>query len=130
MALIDDPISTALNLGGKLIDRFLPDPAAANAAKLELLKMQQSGELAQLTGQMAINQEEAKSSSLFVAGWRPYIGWICGTGLGYQFLVYPILVAFLPKIQQLDIGTLLTLLAGMLGMGVLRTQEKLAGKAS
>jgi Holin of 3TMs, for gene-transfer release len=130
MALIDDPISAALNLGGKLIDRFLPDPAVANAAKLELLKMQQSGELAQLTGQMAINQEEAKSSSLFVAGWRPYIGWICGTGLGYQFLVYPILVAFIPKIQQLDIGTLLTLLAGMLGMGVLRTQEKLAGKAS
>jgi Holin of 3TMs, for gene-transfer release len=129
MALIDDPISAALNLGGKLIDRFLPDPATANAAKLELFKMQQSGELTQLTGQMDINKEEAKSSSLFVAGWRPYIGWICGTGLGYQFLVYPILVAFIPKIQQLDIGTLLTLLGGILGLSTLRTQEKLAGKA-
>lgn len=130
MALIDDPVSAALNLGGKLIDRFFPDPATAVAAKLELFKMQQSGELSQMAGQVEVNKVEAASPSLFTSGWRPYIGWICGTGLGYQFLIYPTLVAFVPKIQQLDVSTLLTLLAGMLGLGVLRTQEKMAGKAS
>lgn len=124
-----DPVTAALDIGGKLIDRLWPDPAQRDAAKLELLKLQQSGELAGITGQVEINKIEAASASIFVAGWRPFIGWICGAGLGYQFLVYPILVAFVPKIVQLDMGTLLTLLAGMLGLGALRTTEKLQGKA-
>jgi hypothetical protein len=124
-----DPVTAALDIGGKLIDRLWPDPSQRDAAKLELLKLQQSGELAGITGQVEINKIEGAHSSIFVAGWRPFIGWICGAGLGYQFLVYPILVAFVPKIVQLDMGTLLTLLAGMLGLGALRTTEKLQGKA-
>ena len=125
-----DPISAALDIGGKLIDRLWPDPAQANAAKLELLNLQQSGELAQISGQLEINKVEAASGSVFVAGWRPYIGWVCGTGLAYQFLVYPVVVAFIPKIVQLDMGTLLTLLGGLLGLGAMRTTEKLSGVAS
>ena len=124
-----DPVTAALDIGGKLIDRLWPDPAQRDAAKLELLKLQQSGELAGITGQVEINKIEATNASIFVAGWRPFIGWICGAGLGYQFLVYPILVAFVPKIAQLDMGTLLTLLVGMLGLGAFRTTEKLQGKA-
>ena len=130
-----DPISAVLDVGGKLIDRLWPDPATRDAAKLEMLKMQQSGELAVMANGTALakmqadtNIEEAKSPNLFVSGWRPYIGWICGTGLGYQFLVYPILIAWVPKIVQLDMGTLLTLLLGMLGLGAMRTAEKLQGK--
>lgn len=129
-----NPVTALVDVGGKLIDRFWPDPATANAAKLELFKAQQSGELQVLANdtllakaQIDTNTEEAKSPSLFVSGWRPYIGWICGTGLGYQFLVYPILVAFVPKIVQLDMGTLITLLAGMLGLGAMRTTEKIKG---
>ena len=124
-----DPVTAALDIGGKLIDRLWPDPTQRDAAKLELLKLQQSGELAGITGQVEINKIEAASASVFVSGWRPFIGWICGAGLGYQFLVYPILVAFVPKIVQLDMGTLLTLLVGMLGLGAYRTTEKLRGKA-
>ncbi len=124
-----DPVTAALDIGGKLIDRLWPDPAQRDTAKLELLKLQQSGELAGITGQVEINKIEAASASVFVSGWRPFIGWICGAGLGYQFLVYPILVAFVPKIVQLDMGTLLTLLIGMLGLGAYRTTEKLRGKA-
>lgn len=130
-----DPISAVLDVGGKLIDRLWPDPATRDAAKLEMLKMQQSGELATMTNETALakmqadtNIEEAKSPNLFVSGWRPFIGWICGAGLGYQFLVYPILIAWVPKIVQLDMGTLLTLLLGMLGLGAMRTTEKLQGK--
>ena len=125
-----DPITAALDIGGKLIDRLWPDPTQADLAKLELFKLQQSGELQQIAGQLEVNKAEATNTSVFVSGWRPFIGWICGTGLAYQFLVYPILVAFVPKIVQLDMGTLLTLLAGMLGLGAMRTQEKLQGVAA
>ena len=125
-----DPVTALLDIGGKLIDRIWPDPVAAANAKFELFKLQQSGELAQMAGQMQINQVEAASSSVFVSGWRPFIGWVCGIGLGYQFLIFPILIGFAPKIQQLDIGTLLTLLMGMLGLGTMRTYEKLNNVAS
>lgn len=125
-----DPVSALLDIGGKVIDRVWPDPAQAASAKLELMKLQQSGELAQIAGQLEINKIEAASPNLFVSGWRPFIGWICGTGLAYQFLVYPILIAFIPKIQQLDMGTLLTLLTGLLGLGAMRTVEKMNGVAS
>ena len=125
-----DPVSAVLDIGTKVIERLWPDPAAAAAAKLELLKLQQSGELAQITGQLEINKTEAANPSVFVSGWRPFIGWICGIGLAYQFLIYPILIAYEPKIVQLDISTLITLLGGLLGLGTLRTVEKLNGVAS
>ena len=131
-----DPVTAALNMGGQLIDRFWPDQATKDAAKLELLKVAQNGQLAEMNnetqlalGQMEINKEDAKSGNFWQSGWRPFIGWICGLGLAYQFLVYPILIAWQPKIVQLDMGTLLTLLGGLLGLGALRTQEKLKGKA-
>jgi hypothetical protein len=125
-----DPVSALLDIGGKVIDRVWPDPAQAASAKLELMKLQQSGELAQIAGQLEINKIEAANPNLFVSGWRPFIGWICGTGLAYQFLVYPILIAFIPKVQQLDMGTLITLLTGLLGLGAMRTVEKMNGVAS
>jgi len=137
-----DPLTTALDLGSKLIDRLIPDPAAKAQASLELLKMQQSGELAQLAadtdvakGQIAIDTAEASNPTLFVSGWRPFIGWTCGSGLAYQFVAAPLLtwgaaLAGHPVVTpSLDLSTLLTLLLGMLGLGSMRTVEKLAGKA-
>ena len=125
-----DPVTAVLDIGGKLIDRLWPDATQAAQAKLELIKLQQSGELAQIAGQLEVNKVEAANPNVWVSGWRPYIGWVCGTGLAYQLLIYPILVAWVPKIQQLDMGTLLTLLAGLLGLGAMRTTEKLQGVAS
>lgn len=138
----DDIVGMVANIGGKVIDRIWPDPAQAAAAKLELLKMQQSGELAQLAsetdlrkGQLAVNQVEAANANIFVSGWRPFIGWVCGSGLAFQFLVAPLLTwgaALFGKmvaVPTLDMGTLLTLLLGMLGLGGMRTMEKLQGKA-
>jgi hypothetical protein len=125
-----DPITAALDIGGKLIDRLWPDPTQRDAARLELLKLQQSGDLAQITGQLKINEIEAASPSLFVSGWRPAVGWVCVAGLAYQFLIYPIALSWLPGISSLDMGTLLTLLLGMLGIGGLRTAEKLQGVAA
>ena len=88
-------------------------------------------------GQLDINKEEAKHASLFVAGWRPAVGWICGIALGWNFILHPMLLwlAFiLPDIPidlstapQLDTGELMTVLLGMLGLGGLRTYEKRVG---
>ncbi|MES2346301.1 MAG: 3TM-type holin, partial [Pseudomonadota bacterium] len=75
-------LAALLPLLGTLIDKFFPDPTAAAAAKVQVMEMAQRGELAQLdadvklaTGQLDVNKTEAASSSLFVAGWRPFIGW-------------------------------------------------------
>ena len=132
-----DPITAALDIGGKLLDKFFPNPAERAQAELELSRLRQTGELAQMVNETSlskyqtdVNIAEAQSANMFIAGWRPFIGWICGCGLGYQFLIYPILIAAVPKIVPLDVGTLITLLGGMLGLGGLRTMEKLQGKAS
>ena len=131
-----DPISAALDLGNTLITRLFPDPAQANAAKLELLKLQQSGDLAQMTAQTDINKVEANNPSLFVSGWRPAIGWVCAFALAYQYLLRPlsgtIATLFgvtLPPLPGLD-DNLWQLMMGMLGMGGLRTFEKVQGVAS
>lgn len=131
-----DPISAALDIGGKLIDRLWPDPTQAAQAKLELFKLQQSGELAQITGQLEINKVEAANSSVFVAGWRPFIGWVCGAALAYQYLLRPLTMGIAASVGHpiaplpgLD-SNLWELMFGLLGIGTLRTIEKMKGVAS
>ena len=133
-------LSGIFDIGKSLIDRFFPDPEKKAAAQLDLLKMQQSGELAQLAAetdlaklQIQVNVEEAKSESLFVAGWRPFVGWICGAALGCNMILRPLLawssalVGHAVDLPSLDMTTLSTLLMAMLGLGVLRTVEKVQG---
>lgn len=116
--MASDPVTAGLDLVNSVVNKVWADKGEAEKQAL-------AAAVTLSLAQMDVNKEEAKNPNWFVSGWRPYIGWICGTGLGYQFLVYPILVAFVPKIVQLDMGTLITLLTGMLGLGVLRTKEKL-----
>ncbi len=104
-------VTDLLTIGLKVVDRVLPDPAAKQAAQLELLKMQQQGDLAQLAadtdlakGQLAVDQAEAANPNLFVSGWRPFIGWVCGSGLAFQFMVHPVLVGFGMKLPDLDMA--------------------------
>jgi hypothetical protein len=131
-----DPISALLDVGSKVIDRVWPDPAQAASAKLELMKLQQSGELAQIAGQMDINKVEAANPSVFVSGWRPGIGWVCGAGFAVQFVVGPLaewgsaLYGHPVKFPQMDTGTMMPLLLGMLGLGGMRTAEKMQGVAA
>lgn len=130
-----DPVTALLDIGGKVIDRIWPDPTQAANAKFELFKLQQSGELAQIAGQLKINEVEAANPNVFVSGWRPFVGWVCGFGLVYSFIGQPLLAwgslnwnFAIPPV--LDLGTLLTILGGMLGLGGLRTVEKVNGVAS
>ena len=130
-----DPVTALLDIGGKVIDRIWPDATQAANAKFELFKLQQSGELSILAGQLAINKEEATNPNLFVSGWRPFVGWVCGFGLVYSFIGQPLLawasINFNFAIPPtLDLGTLLTILGGMLGLGGLRTYEKVNGVAA
>jgi hypothetical protein len=132
-----DPITAALDVGGKLIDRLWPDPAQRDAAKLEMLRMQQSGELAKLAAdtdlakaQIAVNQAEAANQSLFVSGWRPAIGWVGAAALCYTYIVAPATVfgaqmygIVPPKLPVLD-SNLYELVIGLLGLGAARSWEK------
>jgi len=131
-----DPVSAALDIGGKLIDRLWPDPAAAAAAKLELVKIQQSGELAQIMGQMEINKVEAANPSVFVSGWRPFIGWVCGAACAWNWIGLKIalfIAAYFNhplNLTPADLNEMLPVLMGMLGIGGLRTIEKINGVAA
>ena len=124
----------------KVIDKLIPDPQAKAQAQLDLLKLQQAGEFKELDADLALKLEqikvnalEAQSPDFFRGGWRPFVGWVCGTGLAVQFLVAPLaswaaaLYGHAIAFPSLDMGTLMTLLGGLLGLGCMRTAEKLQG---
>jgi hypothetical protein len=131
-----DPISILLDIGSKVIDRVFPDPAAAASAKLELIKLQQSGDLAVMAGQMKINEIEAGNASLFVSGWRPAIGWVCGAACAWNWIGLPIvkvglgLLAVKLELAPANLTEMMPILLGMLGLGGLRTLEKVQGVAA
>lgn len=128
---------------GTVIDKIFPDADQAEKAKYELFKLQQEGELKALDadlqlalGQIKINEIEAGHADGFRANWRPATGWICVFGLGYQFLLQPLLPwivtvagGSVPPLPAIDNETLMVLLTGMLGLGGLRTFERIKGKA-
>jgi hypothetical protein len=125
-----------------ILDKVVPDPQQKAEAQLKMLEMAQKGELAVLDadlklalGQMEVNKVEA-STDLFRGGWRPAVGWTCVAGLAYNFVVQPLLPWFVqvfggtvPPLPSIDNETLLVLLTGMLGLGGLRTFERIKGKA-
>jgi hypothetical protein len=131
-----DPITAVLDIGNKVIDRLWPDPTQAAAAKLELFKLQQSGELQQIMGQLEINKIEAANASVFVSGWRPFIGWICGAACAWNWIgisVAKVIAAFIQypvNLAPADLSEMMPVLMGMLGLGALRTVEKMKGVAA
>ena len=130
------PLAPVIDIVGKVIDRVIPDPAAAAEAKLKLATLEQNGELTAMLAQTDTNKVEAASDSVFVAGWRPSVGWVCSGALAFQFIIAPTIqwgMALYGKdvvLPPLDTGTLIALLMSMLGVGGMRTIEKLNGVAS
>jgi hypothetical protein len=137
------PLAAILGIGSKLIDKFIPDPAQAEQAKLKLLEMQMTGDLAQLAAetdlaklQIQTNVEEAKHANIFVSGWRPAVGWCCAAAFAYSYVLLPFLqfVVFtfgttamaeqLALAPRLELSEMMPVLLGMLGLGGLRTVEK------
>lgn len=132
------PALTALiPMLGNVFDRLFPDPAAAADAKVKVMEMAQRGELAYLdadlkmaTGQMEVNKAEAQHQSIFVAGWRPAIGWVCAAAFAFKFVVGPTAAVLMAVaghpivLPEFDFSEMSTILLGMLGLGTLRTVEK------
>lgn len=115
----------------KLIGKFIEDKDAKNKLAHEIATMAEKHAQELAKGQLAINKEEAKSGNIFVAGWRPFIGWSCGVALVWHFIAAPFIIFFaalfgaaLPPLPEFDMGSLMTVLMGMLGLGGLRTFEK------
>jgi hypothetical protein len=128
-------LSPLLELGSNIINRLFPAPAQKAAAELELLKLTQDGDLQKILAQLAINAKEAESSSIFVAGWRPFVGWICGTGLLYATILHNLLewlsaAKGWPMPPAVDTDVLLYVLGALLGIGTLRTVDKIKGVAT
>ena len=127
---IDDAISAGANLITKILDKVAPDADEELKNKLTLALTEMQNEYAVTLKQLDVNNTEASNPHWFVAGWRPFIGWVCGLGIGYQVLLSPILngvlmVVGVPSAFPLvDTSLLQTLIGGMLGLGVARSYEK------
>lgn len=106
-----------------IIDKAIPDKDKANeiAHEVATLASKQAQELA--LAQIEVNKAEA-STGWFRGGWRPAVGWVCAAGFAVNFLVSPIAAGFGIDIPQADVGVMMPVLTGMLGLGTLRTFEK------
>jgi len=124
------------NKRAELLQQAAALEAASAAAQMDY-------ELKLVQAQTAINQLEASNKSIFVSGWRPAVGWVCVSGLFYTFLLKPLLpwvigvgasatgmVSIVPPLPEVPMGDLIILLGGMLGLGAMRTAEKINGVSS
>lgn len=117
-----------------LLDKFVEDKDQKNKLAHELATMADQHAQQALLAQLEINKAEAASGSVFKGGWRPAVGWVCAIAFAYHFILKDLIIfgaSFagyqLPELPEFDMGTLLTVLGGMLGIGGLRTYEKKAG---
>ena len=117
-----------------ILDKRVPD--ADTKAKLahEIATMAERHAHENALAQLEVNKAEAASTSLFKGGWRPFIGWTCGTAFAYHFVIQPLAVFVLmtlgepvPDLPKFEMDALMTVLSGMLGLGGLRTFEKFKG---
>lgn len=122
-------LGSVADLATTVVNKIWPDKSVQEREQL-------SAAVTLAVGQMDVNKVEAANPSLFVSGWRPFIGWVCGSALTFHYIVRPLLpwlcAAFgkpVPAIPPLDLGDLITILLGMLGLGALRTREKEKGVA-
>lgn len=129
-------VGSLIEAGLKVLDKIIPDPTAKAQAQIELLKLQQAGEFRHLEleaealrAQAEINKTEAASGNWFASSWRPLMGYTCVAIFAANYIGVP-MMAWLsgiygwPAPPRLDIGEVLPVLMGMLGLGSLRTVEK------
>ena len=117
-----------------LLDKFIPDAdeRAKLAHEVAVLAEKQAHEIA--LQQIEVNKLDAKSDSLFKGGWRPFIGWVCGVAFAYHFILQPFLAFGLSAagvdvaLPDFDMDSLLVVMGGLLGLGTMRTVERVQGK--
>lgn len=136
MGILDLGSAPVFSLVQDIIDKIFPDKIAQAKEREDFLLQVQSMDAKIAEGQMAVNQAEAANSSTFVAGWRPFIGWVCGVAFAYKFVIQPFLIFTLVasgstfdyhKLPNLDWSDMATVLFGLLGLGGFRSIEKVKG---
>jgi len=134
---IDDAIAAVSNLADSAVKRIWPDATETEKAKIAQLTAEMQAQYNLILGQLDINKIEAANASVFVSGWRPAIGWICGIALGYAAVIEPFarfiaVVAFgyAGAFPILDTDITLQVLLGLLGLAGLRTVDKVKKVAS
>lgn len=121
-------VGAVADLATTVIDKIWPNKSEQEKAEL-------AAAVQVVQGQLEINKEEAKSPSFFVAGWRPFVGWVCGSGCAWNWVGLPILKSLLAiagntiNVSPADLSEMLPLLLALLGLGGLRTFERVRGKA-
>ena len=131
--LLIDPLS-------KLLDKVVPDPNERERIKAALAEQENQAYLQELQlalsadqAQTDINKTEAAHPDLFVSGWRPFIGWVCGVAFAYHYILQPLLAFLLAAsghpvvLPVFDMDYLMTVAMGMLGLGGMRSFEKYKG---
>ncbi len=115
----------------KLIGKFIEDKDQKNKLAHEISTMAEKHAQKLAMQQIEVNKIEAQSKNVFIAGWRPFIGWTCGFALAWHFIFAPFIIFFvalfgltIPALPEFDMSSLLTILGGLLGLGSLRTFEK------
>ena len=125
-------IGPIIELGKGLMDRWFPDPSKKAEAEAQFMLLLQEQDFKKVLGQLEVNAAEAASPHMFVAGWRPAVGWCCAAGFLWATIGHPI-VAWVatakgwPAPPSIDTEVLLYVLGGMLGLGTLRSYEKTRG---
>ena len=113
----------------RILDKFIPDKDLKEKLEHEIKLEIQKANIAQIE----VNKAEAAHRTVFVAGWRPFIGWTCGLALSYHFILQPIIVFTMSvnglayDLPEFDMGSLMTIVLGLLGLGGMRSFEKLKG---
>ena len=139
-----DPLTAAFDLGKIAIEKLFPDKTKRAEEMRKLEEMRQNGDLAQLNAhvqlmlaQIKVNEQEAKSDNWFVAGWRPFVGWVCGFALAYSAILEPFMrfiavtcMDTVPTFPVIDTTITMQVLLGMLGLAGMRTREKEKGVTS
>ncbi len=132
-------LGTVFEFGGKILDKIFPDKDAADKAKLAMFQLQQQGEFKQMEQDYNLSLEQIKVNAVEAAQpglinkWRPALGWVCVCAYAFNYLGLPLanfavdLMGLKVDIIALDTGELTTLLFGMLGIGTLRTIDKIKG---
>jgi len=110
-----------------IVDRIIPDPDKKMELNLALEELKQRPEFAQIE----VNQIEAANPNLFVSGWRPAVGWICVAGLLFAYIIGPLLGTFLPEahVPHFPMDDMINLVYALLGLGAMRSVEKIKGAA-
>ena len=117
-------ISALIGPVSAILDKVIPDKDLREKLSHEIATMAERHSQEQVMAQIEVNKVEAAHKSIFIAGWRPAIGWICGFALLYSTIISPILGIWI-TVPEVDTSLLTTVLMGMLGLGTLRTVEKI-----